>query len=245
MISETLNRSCEEMKKRKSNTPVYYPIMLNIEGKRCVVVGGGNIALRKIRMLLDCGADVTVVSPKPHLGVAKLSEKKAIHLIHRNYKFGDLMDATIAVASTDVREINRMVAHEANQLGIPVNVVDDPRLSSFIVPSFFRRENLTIAVSSAGTSPALARKIRTHLEKSLGKEYATLLSLIGEVRSALRERGCAADGEAWQEVLDLDALIRLMQKGQRKKAETVLLTKLKAFRGGIESQEDFEKKETF
>jgi siroheme synthase-like protein len=233
------------MKKRKPNTPVYYPIMLNIQGKKCVVVGGGNVALRKVRMLLDCGANVTVVSPKPHLGMAKLSEKKAIHLIHRNYKVGDLVDATIAVASTDIREINRTVAHEAKKLGILVNVVDDPRLSSFILPSFFRRGNLTIAVSSAGTSPALARKIRTHLEKSLGEEYATLLSLISEVRSALKERGCAVDGEAWQEVLDLDSLIRLMQKGQRKKAETVLLNKLKTYRGGIKSQEDFEKKETF
>lgn len=231
MISETLNRSCEEMKKRKSYTPVYYPIMLNIQGKRCVVIGGGNVALRKVRMLLDCGANVTVVSPKPHLGMAKLSEKKAIHLIHRNYKVGDLMDATIAVASTDVREINRTVAHEAKKLGILVNVVDDPRLSSFIPPSFFRRGNLTIAVSSAGTSPALARKIRTNLEKSFGKEYATLLSLISEVRCALKERGCAVDGEAWQEALDLESLIRLMQKGQRKKAKTLLLSKLEAYRG--------------
>ena len=235
LISETLNRSCEEMKRRKSEPPVYYPIMLNLQGKKCVVVGGGTVALRKVKMLLDCGADVTVVSPKPHLGMAKLSEKKAIRLIHRNYKGEDLMGATLAVASTDVREINRRVAHEAKKLGILVNVVDDPRLSSFILPSFFRRGNLTIAVSSAGTSPALARKIRTNLEKSLGKEYATLLSLISEVRSALKERGCTVDGDAWQEALDLDSLIRLIQKRQRKKAETVLLSKLEANRGGIKS----------
>ena len=191
------------MKRRKSEPPVYYPIMLNLQGKKCVVVGGGHVALRKVKMLLDCGADITVISPKPHLGMAKLFEKKAIRLFHRDYKVGDLMDATLAVASTDVREINRTVAHEAKRLGILVNVVDDPRLSSFILPSFFRRGNLTIAVSSAGTSPALARKIRSNLEKSLGKEYATLLSLISEVRSALKERGYTVDGEAWQEVLDL------------------------------------------
>jgi siroheme synthase-like protein len=220
------------MKKRKSEPPVYYPIMLNLQGKKCVVVGGGTVALRKVKMLLDCGADVTVVSPKPHLGMAKLSEKKAIRLIHRNYKGGDLMGATLAVASTDVREINRTVAHEAKKLGILVNVVDDSRLSSFILPSFFRRGNLTIAVSSAGTSPALARKIRTNLEKSLGKGYATLLSLISEVRSALKERGCAVDGEAWQEALDLESLIRLIQKGQREKAKTLLLSKLKACHRG-------------
>jgi siroheme synthase-like protein len=220
------------MKKRKSEPPVYYPIMLNLLGKKCVVVGGGTVALRKVKMLLDCGADVTVVSPRPHLGMAKLSKKKAIRLIHRNYKGGDLMGATLAVASTDVREINRMVAHEAKKLGIPVNVVDDPRLSSFILPSFFRRGNLTIAVSSAGTSPALARKIRTNLEKSLGKEYAILLSLISEVRSALKERGYTVDRDAWQEALDLDPLIRLIRKSQREKAKILLLNKLKIYQKG-------------
>ena len=220
------------MKKRKSEPPIYYPIMLNLQGKKCVVVGGGTIALRKVKMLLDCGADITVVSPNPHLGMAKLSEKKTIRLIHRDYKVGDLMDATLAVASTDVREINRTVAHEAKKLGILVNVVDDPRLSSFILPSFFRRGNLTIAVSSAGKSPALVRKIRSNLEKSLGKEYATLLSLISEVRSALKERGYVVDGETWQEVLDLKLLIRLIQKGQGEKAKILLLNKLKIYQRG-------------
>jgi siroheme synthase-like protein len=137
------------------------------------------------------------------------------------------------------------VAHEAKKLGILVNVVDDPRLSSFILPSFFRRGNLTIGVSSAGTSPALARKIRTHLEKSLGGEYATLLSLIGEVRSALKERGCAVDGEAWQEVLDLNPLMRLVKAGQREKAKTLLLSKLEACRGSYKIRGDFENKEKF
>ena len=228
------------MKSKHIKPPIYYPIFLNIQGKKCVVVGGGTVALRKVKMLLDCGADVTVVSPKPHLGMAKLSEKKAIRLIHRNYKGRDLMGATLAVASTDVREINRTVAHEAKKSGILVNVVDDSRLSSFILPSFFRRGNLTIVVSSAGTSPALARKIRTNLEKSLGKGYATLLSLISEVRSALKERGCAVDGEAWQEALDLESLIRLIQKGQREKAKTLLFSKFKAYRGGIKSEGEFE-----
>jgi siroheme synthase-like protein len=220
------------MKRRKSEPPVYYPIMLNLQGKKCVVVGGGHVALRKVKMLLDCGADITVISPKPHLGMAKLFEKKAIRLFHRDYKVGDLMDATLAVASTDVREINRTVAHEAKRLGILVNVVDDPRLSSFILPSFFRRGNLTIAVSSAGTSPALARKIRTNLEKSLGKEYAILLSLISEVRSSLKERGYVVDGEAWQEVLDLKLLIKMIKKGQGKKAKILLLNKLKIYQRG-------------
>jgi siroheme synthase-like protein len=222
------------MKKRKSNPPVYYPILLNIQGKKCVVVGGGKVALRKVKMLLDCGADVTVVSPKPHLGMAKLSEKKAIHLIHRDYKIGDLMNATLAVASTDVREVNRKAADEAKKAGVLVNVADDPERSDFIVPSFFRRGNLTVAVSTGGVSPALSKKIRTRLEQDFGEEYALLLSLIGEVRSTIRKKGDIVSVEAWQEALDLDLLMRLAKAGQWEKAKTFLLNELKAAKRRIE-----------
>jgi siroheme synthase-like protein len=231
------------MKKRKSEPPVYYPLMLNLQGKKCVVVGGGHVALQKVKMLLDCGADITVVSPKLHLGMAKLSEKKAIRLVHRDYKVGDLMDATLAVASTDVREINRTVAHDAKRLGILVNVVDDPRLSSFILPSFFRRGNLTIAVSSGGTSPALAKKIRMRLEKNFGKEYASLLSIIGEARSSMKKRGIFLGAKVWQKGLDLDSLIKLIQKGQKEKAKTLLLNKLKSIEETTASEGEFDNDE--
>jgi len=218
------------MKNRKSGPPIYYPIMLNLQGKKCVIVGGGTVALRKVKMLLDCGADITVVSPKPHLRIAKFSEKKAIRLIHRNYKGGDLIGATLAIASTNIGEINREVADEAKKLDILVNVVDNPQLSSFILPSFFRRGNLTIAVSSAGTSPALAKQIRIKLENSLGKEYITLLSLISEVRSTLKERGCAVGGEAWKDVLNINTLMAFVKRGQTNKAKTFLFDKLKTYR---------------
>jgi siroheme synthase-like protein len=215
------------MKSKHIKPPIYYPIFLNIQGKRCVVIGGGKVALRKVKMLLDCGANVSVISLKPHPDIAKLSKERAIHLIQRNYEAQDLKGAVIAIACTDVKEVNRKVADEAKKAGILVNVADDSEPSDFIIPAFFRRGNLTLTVSTSGKSPALARKIRTKLEKSFGEEYASLLSLIGEVRSTLKEKGYIVDAEAWQEALDLDLLIQLVRSGQRKKAKVILLSKLK------------------
>ena len=205
----------------------YYPIFLNIQGKKCVVVGGGHVAFRKVRMLLDSGADVTVISPTLHPDFAPLVEKKAIHLIQRNYRSGDLKGAILVFAATDVKKTNHRVAEDAMKAGRLVNVVDDPGPSDFIIPSFFRRENLIIAVSTEGVSPALARKIRTKLEESIGKEYASLVALIGEVRSTLKDKGLKVDAEDWQQALDCDALIPLVQSGNLKKAKTILLNKLK------------------
>ena len=216
----------EDMKSKHIKPPIYYPIFLNIQGKRCVVIGGGKVALRKVKMLLDCGANVSVISLKPHPDIAKLSKERAIHLIQRDYEARDLKEAVIAIACTDVKEVNRKVADEAKKTGVLVNVADDPAPSDFIIPSFFRRGNLTVAVSTSGVSPTFARKIRMKLEKSFGEEYASLLSLIGEVRSTLKEKGYIVDAEAWQEALDLDLLIQLVRSGQRKKAKAILLRKL-------------------
>jgi precorrin-2 dehydrogenase/sirohydrochlorin ferrochelatase len=216
------------MRRKNSTPPVYYPIFLNLRGKKCVVIGGGHVALRKVKMLLEAGANVFVISRTSHPEITKLSKRKAIHLIQRDYKAGDLKNAVITLACTDVKEVNRKVALEAKKADVMANVADDPERSDFITPSFFKRGNLIVAVSTAGVSPALARKIRTKLEKTFGKEYASLLSLIGEVRSTLKEKGYPVSTETWQEALDLDSLIRLLQSGHRKKAKAILLTKLQA-----------------
>jgi len=214
------------MKRKDSKPTIYYPIFLNIKGKRCVVVGGGQVALRKVKMLLDGRANVFVISPNLHPEIVKLSKRKAIHLIQREYKAGDLKDAMVANVCTDVKKVNRKVVDEAKKARVLVNVADDPESSDFIVPSFFRRGNLTVVVSTAGVSPALAKKIRTKLEKDFGEEYASLLSLIGEVRSTLKRKGYIVDAETWQEALDLDPLVRLMKAGRWKKAITFLLSRL-------------------
>lgn len=208
----------------------YYPSFLNIQGKRCVVIGGGKVALRKIKALLDCGTNVTVVSPALHRDLAQLAEAGTISLIHRDYKAGDLKDAFIAIAATTETETNKRVAMEAKRRGILVNVVDDLEQSDFIVPSCLRRGELTIAVSTAGKSPALARKIRTRLEQDLGEEYTSLVALISEVRSELRQQGITVNKNAWQKALDLDSLIEMLCAGQNEKAKATLLNNLERLR---------------
>ena len=223
------------MNKNKSKPVAYYPIFFNIQGKTCVVIGGGNVALRKITSLLECRAKVTVISPKPHPEISKWSEERTIRLIERNYKATDLKDAMMAIVCTDAKLVNRKAADEARKAGVLVNVADDPERSDFIIPSFFRRGNLTIAVSTGGVSPALAKKIRAKLEKSFGAEYASLLSLIGEVRSAIKREGSIVDAETWQGILDIDLLTRLVKAGSREKAKTLLLEKLRAAKRGNRS----------
>ena len=216
------------MKNRDSKPSTYYPIFLNIQNKKCVVVGGGQVALRKVKMLLEGGANVFVISSTTHPEITRLSKRKAIHWIQRDFKAGDLKEAVVTIACTDVKEVNRKVADEAKRAGGLVNVADDPERSDFISPSLFKRGNLMVAVSTSGVSPALARKIRAKLGKSFGKEYASLLSLIGEVRSRLKEKGYRVGTETWQKALDLDLLIGLIRSGQRKKAKVILLSKLEA-----------------
>jgi precorrin-2 dehydrogenase/sirohydrochlorin ferrochelatase len=208
----------------KSQNLAYYPMFLRISGKRCVVVGGGGVAWRKVRALLEHGASVEVISPDPCPELDKLAETGEIKLLRRRYQPGDLRGAFLAIAATDNRVLNRQVVKEAKDEAVPVNVADDPRNSDFIVPSCLRRGTLTIAVSSGGVSPALARKIRTRLERELGEEYASLVRLVGEVRAEVRRQKITADD--WQEALDLDLILDLLKKSDEKKAKAVLLKNL-------------------
>ena len=218
------------MKHKDSVPPVYYPIFLNLRGKKCVVVGGGKVALRKVTTLLDCGADITVISPKPHAEISKLFKNKAIRLVRRNYERGDLRRAALSIAATHMKKINRKVAEESKKNGTPVNVVDDAELSDFIIPSSFRRGDLSVAVSTSGMSPALAKKIRAKLEKKIGIEYAYLLSLIAEIRSEIKKKGLRVSAKTWQESLDLDSLILFLKAGRYEEAKATLLGKLKPTR---------------
>jgi len=216
--------------KRDNQVPRYYPIFLNIREKRCVVVGGGLVALRKVKALLEHEASVKVISPELCPELSQLAKSRAIQVLQRNYNGGDLQGAFIAIAATDDGEINNKVAEEARAKGVLVNVVDDSEHSDFIVPSQFRRGDITIAVSTAGKSPALARKIRTRLEKDFGAEYASLALLVDEVRSELKRQGIKVNGYGWQEAIDLDTLIELLRAGQNEKAKATLLANLKRLR---------------
>jgi len=208
--------------------PAYYPIFLNIRGKRCVVVGGGQVARRKVRALLESGADVEVISPELCRELDKLAGSGQIRVLRRAYQPGDLAGATIAIAASSERSVNLAVAREARKKGVLLNVVDDRDTSDFIAPAYLRRGEVTVAISTSGTSPALARKIRIRLEKVISEEYAALTRLVGEVRAEARRRGIRVDGDAWQAALDLDQLIGLLKKGDAEKARAVLLSNLKA-----------------
>jgi len=209
-----------------SQSSSYYPIFLNIHQKKCIVVGGGEVARRKVRALLERGAIVQVIAPTLDSELSHLANNNTITVLRRNYEPGDLKDALIVIAATTEAETNRKVAMEAKRRGILVNVVDDREQSDFIVPSCLHRGDLTIAVATAGKSPALARKIRTRLESDFGKEYVSLVKLIGEVRSELKRRRVKVNASTWQDALDLNRLTEMIRAGQGEQAKATLLNNL-------------------
>ena len=213
--------------KKHEVASVYYPILLNIQGKKCLIVGGGEVALRKAQMLVEHGATVEIVSPIFCPELNQLVKDGTIQAIHRDYETEDLNDAFLAVAATDDIKTNEKVATEARKIGILVNVVDKPDISDFIVPSYFRRGDIIVAVSTSGRSPALARKIRGELERDFKAEYAQLAVIASEVRNELKQRGITISGDDWQEVLNLNSLIELIRRGKNQEAREIMLTKLK------------------
>jgi len=167
----------------------YFPVFLDLNRRRCVVVGGGRVAERKVRSLRKAGAEVTVVSPKLTAGLQRFKEAKEIEHRRRGYKGGDLKTAWLAVAATDDRPTNERVYREASARKIPVNAVDDPAHCTFIVPAVISRGDLLIAISTGGRSPALAKALRKKLAQEIGPEYPALLKMIGAVRKKIGEFG--------------------------------------------------------
>jgi siroheme synthase-like protein len=204
----------------------YYPIFINLKGKNCVVVGGGNVALRKIQMLLECGGDIRVISPDFCEEITKLAINKRIKVMPRKYKKGDLQGSFIAVIATNDQDVNRKIAEEAKREKVLLNVVDNPEISDFIVPSILTRGDLIIAVSTGGKSPALARKIRTKLEEYIGEEYTGLVQMVNEIRTEFKRNGNRLEGEDWQKAINLDELIPLLKRGEGEKAKAVLMENL-------------------
>lgn len=160
----------------------YYALSLNLTGRKCLVVGGGRVAERKVKSLLECNAKVTVVSPEATDILKELAQAGKIGYEAREYCEDDLEQVFVAISATDSQELNRKVAQDCFARNIPINVVDDPEYCSFIVPAVVRRGDLTISISTGGKSPALAKKIRQELEQQYGNEYAILLEYLGRAR---------------------------------------------------------------
>ncbi len=172
----------------------YYPVFLDIEGRKCVVAGGGEVAARKAKSLADAGARVKVVSPVFSQGILRLAKKGAVVLVRKRFQARDLNGALLAIACTDDTEVNERVSAAAKARRILVNVVDSPSQCDFIVPSVVSRGALSIAVCTSGVSPALSRTMREELEKQYGPGYGVFLDLMETARkSVVREVGTAKE----------------------------------------------------
>lgn len=157
----------------------YYPVFLNLRDKKAVVVGGGKVAERKVLNLIKAGASVKVISPEITKALEKLKRKGLLKHIKRHYKKGDLKDAFIVIASTSSAQTNTKIAQDARHL---INVVDTPSKGNFITPAIVKRHPLTIAISTEGTSPAVAKTIRKELEKLYGTEFTHYLRFLKTMR---------------------------------------------------------------
>jgi siroheme synthase-like protein len=161
----------------------YYMACLDLEGKSCLVVGGGTVALEKVRGLLDCGARVTVVAPEITDELRALDAE----LEERGYRASDLDGRFLVVAATSMASLNRRVHADAQAQSLLCNVVDVPDLCSFILPAVLRRDPIAVAVSTGGASPALAQRIRDDIAEVIGPQHAELALRLRELRPWAKE----------------------------------------------------------
>lgn len=188
----------------------YYPVFIEMSGRRCLVVGGGVVGERKVEGLLAADADVTVLSPTLTAALQTLFGAGRIKHIAREYRTADATRYELCMVATDDGAANDMVARDCRKHRVWVNAADDPPNCDFILPSVLRRGELQIAVSTGGRSPALSRKVREELEAVVGEEYGALVALVGDVRDELRGEGRSFPPSAWTAALtpELRALLR-------------------------------------
>ncbi len=201
----------------------YYPIYLDMNGRNCLIAGGGSVGARKAQTLISSGAVVTVVSPDTDSQIDALADRGCIRLIRRPYESGDLSGMFMVIAATNNASLNRRIHGDAVKSNILVNAADFPQACDFIVPSVIDRGDLLIAVSTSGKSPALARKIRKELETAFGPEYAVLLRLLGAVRKRLlSESNDPAAHKRIFEKLVYSELPKMIQENQSEEINTLL-----------------------
>jgi siroheme synthase-like protein len=192
----------------------YYPVLLDLTDRRCVVVGGGIIAGRRVDGLVKAGARVTVISPRLAPALAALVAAGRVEHEPREYREGDLDGADLAFVATDTGEVNAAVAREARERGVWINAADDPARCTFILPALVRRGDLTVAVATGGSSPALARAIREELEAYLTDDYATLASIAAEARREVRQAGRPVTSETWRRALGPEVRRLIVERGR-------------------------------
>ncbi|MBI2170656.1 MAG: bifunctional precorrin-2 dehydrogenase/sirohydrochlorin ferrochelatase [Chloroflexi bacterium] len=205
--------------------PSYYPVYLDLRGRPCVVIGGGQEAERKTQGLLEAGATVTLITATASVVLKDLAERGLIDWVTRDYETGDLEGVFLAICENDRPPIFQAVAQEARRRSILLNVVDVTHLCSFIAPAIVRRGEVTFAISTGGLSPALARRLREELDASPVLRWAELADLLAEVRQEVRAKGLRPDPERWQECMD-NELVNLYFNGRHAEAKERLLRML-------------------
>lgn len=202
----------------------YYPLFIDLRGRLAVVVGGGMVAYRKIEPLRKAGAHVKVVAPEVVDGIA---QDREIEVVHRNYESGDLDGACLVIAATDDDKTNTAVSRDADSRCIFCNVVDQPRLCSFIVPSVVEKGPIKIAISTGGVSPALSKKMRLEIGRLLGDEFAVLALIMGRIRPiVLSGEGGHDSHKRIFEVLIDSELLDAIREHDRELAEQILFEAL-------------------
>ena len=192
----------------------YYPIFLDLNNQKALIVGGGTVAERKIQNLLRYECQIYVVSPHLTPYLKQLAAEKKIHHIPHEALDKALDEVFMVIAATDDPEVNSQIASQAKERGLLTNAVDQPGDCNFIMPSIVQRGDLQIAISTAGKSPALAKRIRKEMEATFGPEYASLIELMGLLRTKLLARGnLSSENRVMFEKLVNSDLLELIKKG--------------------------------
>jgi precorrin-2 dehydrogenase/sirohydrochlorin ferrochelatase len=190
-----------------------YPAFLSLRGKTCIVVGGGQVASRKVRSLLPTGASITVISPQLHPELQTLLTTTSIHHIPASYSREHLAGAILVFAATNDHTINQQVAQDAQQMGLWTNIADDPDASDFHVPATIHRQDLTLAISTSGSSPAFARYIRELLEQALRESLGQALDMIAQARPRILAAPREQQAQLWDSLLALHLEIIIETEG--------------------------------
>ncbi len=198
-----------------------YPANLVVAGRRCVVVGGGRIAARKIEALLDAGAEVHVVAPSLSGDVRAWRDAGRLTVSERPFVAADLDGAWLATTATDDPDVNRAVFVAGEERRVFVNAADDPRHCSFTLMSIVRRGDIVVAIGTNGRSPALATYLKDHVSTEMGPEYATLLEILSEAREELRGAGRSSETADWRRALD-SGILDLIRAGREREAKELL-----------------------
>src|SRR5690606_25263075 len=205
----------------------YFPVFLDLKKRRCLIVGGGDIATRKGRLLAKAGAKLCVVAPQISPELRELVLASGGDLCEREYQPSDVRECVLVVAATDIEPLNQQVSADAQALHIPVNVVDSPALCTYITPAIIDRSPLVIAVSSGGETPVLARMVRAKLETLIPASYGKLAQIASQWRDAIKTRFSDGDSRRkfWEKILQGPAA-ELMMNGQEQAANKMIADEL-------------------